>query len=312
MKWLLLFTLASLMFVGGYFSSTFYNKKPPKTATVKESATDYSFLARRIFVENPNDVILNFTNLNTVLEEYIDNAPNLIGLYFEYLPTGTKVGINDHDPFFAASLLKIPLAMEVMKQVENKTISLETTLTLQNDHLDKDYGELWKKGEGYKLTVLDALKEMIINSDNTAYYALRDELPDKDLAEIFSYLDIPREMTDHGGGVTPENYSSILKSLYFSSYLSFENSNRLLTIMSIPTKIDLLSRNLPKDTKIANKVGVYNPTGDKSSHVLSDCGIVYLPNRQYVLCIMTKGADNATGSRQIATLSKVVHDYLRQ
>jgi hypothetical protein len=51
---------------------------------------------------------------------------------------------------------------------------------------------------------------------------------------------------------------------------------------------------------VAHKFGTF---GDK---VQSDCGIFYIPNKNYLLCVMIEGGDTAA-SRQIGDVSQIVY-----
>lgn len=59
-----------------------------------------------------------------------------------------------------------------------------------------------------------------------------------------------------------------------------------------------------KNIKIAHKIGVFN------NQVQSDCGIVYLDNNNFVICIMIKGDDDDVTNSRIADLSKIAYDFL--
>lgn len=280
------------------------------TIEVKDIKDKYPYLAKRIFLDNPNDTILNFTALGANLKMFVDRAPNLIGIYFEYLPTGTTIGVNDRETFFAASLLKTPMVMEVMRRIDEGKISEDELLTIEQADIDKGYGDLWKKGVGAQVTIREAIMLAMVNSDNTAYRLLRKKIENKDLEEVFSYLDIPRDLKGPGGGITAKNYTSILRSLYFSAYLSYEKSNELLKIMSIPYESDLISQSIPESIKVANKIGVHQSL-DKKEEIYSDCGIIYIPKRNYTLCVMVQGASKPeTAKKQIIDISETVYEYI--
>lgn len=274
-------------------------------------SNQYPFLARRIFLENANDTILSFTNLRNYLRKFSENSPSLIGIYFEYLPTGTTIGINDREVFYAASLIKAPTLMFLMKNIEEGKISYDEMLTVESHHIDSGFGELWKKGTGTKISVKDAFKYALLDSDNTAYRLLLDRVDSLgDITEVYDYLDIPRDIAGPGGGISPKNFSSILRSLYFSAYLSYDKSNEFLDTMSGPSKHDIISLPIPSSIKVANKIGFYE--NETQNDVYSDCGIVYVPRRNYSLCIMVTGADNyETAKQEIQDVSGVIYKYIR-
>jgi len=54
---------------------------------------------------------------------------------------------------------------------------------------------------------------------------------------------------------------------------------------------------------IAHKIGV------AGNQVQSDCGIVYIPERPYLLCVML-GENKERGSEVIAQVSRQAYDYV--
>ena len=60
---------------------------------------------------------------------------------------------------------------------------------------------------------------------------------------------------------------------------------------------------LPDNIEVTQKIGSF------SNITQSDCGIVYVPNRRYILCVMLdEEADKA--NQHIKVLSKKVYDYV--
>ena len=89
--------------------------------------SEYKFLSKRIFATNQNDILINFVELREKLRDYIDWYSDIqIGVYFEYLPSGISIGINDRTNFVSASLLKVPIAMGILKEIETGVIDKGT------------------------------------------------------------------------------------------------------------------------------------------------------------------------------------------
>lgn len=300
------------MFLAGMLVNSQLNQRIRRATLAEEKIkeSNYPFLARRIFLESPSDVIINFTDLRTTLQGYTTKFPETIGFYFEYLPTGNSIGVNEKEIFYAASLLKVPMAMQVYKEVEEGTLSFNEKLTIKSENIDKRYGALWQRGTGTEISIAEALKLSVVESDNTAFFVLRDRVKDHNLKRVFDYLDIPQDLVGSRGGVTPKNYSSVLRSLYFSAFLSFESSNSLLELMNEHSSGDLLRRGVPEEIKIANKFGTSN-TGDTKDRVFSDCGVVYVPQRNYILCVMIKGADEDTAGVHIGRISRTIYEFIK-
>src|SRR3989344_2449297 len=65
------------------------------------------YLSKRIFTENPNDIAINFTYLRKTLNAYVGAQSGKVGVYFEYLPSGTSIGVNEKDEVKLSSLSKV-------------------------------------------------------------------------------------------------------------------------------------------------------------------------------------------------------------
>jgi len=282
-----------------------------KTSNTGQNASaQYPLLAKRLFVDNPNDSFINFVTLRKQLNSYfVDNKIDG-SLYFEYLPTGTSIRIDGDKQQVGASLLKVPAAMELYKAAELGKINLDQTVTIQQDWLDSAFGDLYKKGAGYQLTLREAAKIMLENSDNTALnvisYHTQNLLSDEQTPISALDLDISVDPTNNYTiAIGARDYSSVLKCLYFSCYLNNTNSQELLNYLS-NTKFDnrLRAGISDKSITVAHKVGNF------AQDTQSDCGIVYVPNRNYVLCAIIRGADNTDTDTKIAALSKLTYDFV--
>jgi len=285
----------------------------------KPAQSPYPYIAKRLFVANPNDIIVNFTNLRSSLKDYVKASPEKIGLYFEYLPTGVNINAGANEEFFRASLVKLPVVMRTYGFIQDGKLSLDDKLVIEEKQIDKNYGELWKQGAGTTVTVRELIKFVLLDSDNTAFNVLYERVnvqllknaPNDDQAadEIYDYLDIPRAAEGITPMITPKNYTSILKSLYYSAYLNYQNSNDILDTMTTSHTQKWMRSAIRPEIKVADKIGVYD-IEPENLHVFSDCGIVYFPERPYSLCVMVH-SDNAEKSLvHIQNISHLVFDYI--
>lgn len=270
------------------------------------NASEYPLLSRRIFAENPNDPIVNFVALRKSINTKLGTVSAQKSFYFEYLPSGTTIKVGSDNELVAASLIKLPLAMNLYRAAELGKINLDKTVTVQPSDVDNAYGDLWKKGAGYRLTLRDATKLMLEASDNTATHVVFDAMKGvlNDDEQSLSQLDVEQNLKDGQAVIDSQSYSSVLRSLYLSSYLSKENSQEILSYLSKSDETRRLTNLLPKNIVVAHKNGVYNASWSES-----DCGIVYVPKRPYLLCIMV-GLPEDQANTLIAELSKQVYDYV--
>ena len=274
----------------------------------EQSSATYPFLSPRIFINKQNDLLINFKPLRSKVREYEYRLKNRTGFYFEYLPTGNSIGANEKEEFIPASLLKTPLAMGALKEIELGKKKPDEILTVKEKDIDKAFGTLWEKGVGTQITFIGAVEQLIKYSDNTAQHMLFDILSGGEIDDVFDSLDIPKTSNENKTPVvSAKNYSSILRCLYLSCYLNKNTSNQLLKMLSETEYNDKLPAGVPNDIKVAHKIGV--SISPEQGEIYTDCGIVYVPKRPYILCIMTES--NEDEARVIMQdLSKMVYEYV--
>lgn len=295
--------------IGGFTFGRATSNTPQTTPGLPQSREDYPLLAPRIFLANPNDPLINFTALRLQLRTYLVEN-NLKGsLYFEYLPTGTNVRVDDDSQEAAASLMKIPAVMELYKAAELGRIDLDTPYPLQEEWLDDRFGSLYTKGAGYTLTLREAAQIALKESDNTAINMIialsRDQLNPTE--NVLTFLDVDFLRPDEDRlTISARSYSSFLKCLYFSCYLNLENSNEILTLLNNTTFNNRLRAGVPPEVTMSHKIGTF------SDSVMSDCGIIYEPKRPYILCIMLEVPDDQSSNEHFSKMSKMTYDFVHQ
>ncbi len=266
----------------------------------------YPYISRRVFAGHQYHLLTNFVVLRSALNEILATKDN-VGLYFEYLPSGTSIGIHENQEFIQASLLKIPLAMAVLKQVESGRIGTGDQIEIAEQDIDPNFGELYKQGVGTRLTVSVALEKILAESDNTARNLLFKLVSQQQIVDVYDYLGIPKDFGEEPT-ISPKNYSSILRSLYFSSFINPTNSNSVLDLLSRSEFSDMIVAGVPKDLTVAHKIGVRKGKPGVSD-VFTDCGIFYLPQRPYLLCMMINSSE-AEADVTMKGISTIVYDYV--
>ena len=258
------------------------------------------------FIEKQKHLTVSYQALKKPLTIILNNnVQGKYGLYFEDLTTGAWVGINEKDEFTPASLLKVPTMVGVLKMVEQGNVTLDQELALDADDLDLKSGSLGAKGAGYNITIKDLLIALIKESDNTAVLTLnRRVLDDETYVESRLAMGLPMPTNDTAV-ISPKQYSNILRSLYLSSYLRRTFSELGLSIMLETDFNSEIPAGVPNTVKVAHKVGFYKELG-----IYHDCGIIYVPNKPYILCIMSKDGTQEEADRIISEVSRMVYNYV--
>lgn len=277
-------------------------------ARAKSGYTDltkqYPHLSKRIFTENENDLLLHFVPLRTALRQRVEEYGDGFAFYFEYLPTGISIGMNEKMLYPVHSLLKVPLVMAYYDGVERQGVEREQPATIEEEDINKLFGSLWQKGVGSQITLPEAARLTLVESDNTAARVLARHIEYEDYADVYNGLDIdlPPDVA------TPipfsaKGYASIFKALYFSSILERKDSERILDWLSKTPFSDKLAAGVPPGIPVAHKIGVLD------GQVYQDCGIVYEPYRPYVLCLFSTSSEDVARER-MRTISGMIYSFI--
>ena len=230
-----------------------------------------------------------------------------LSYYFRDLNNGVWVGLNEEEEFAPASLMKLPLMISYLKQSEDDPSVLKQSYTFNIE--DDNYGkqnivpeELMSIGIPY--TVEDLIFRMIAYSDNSA---LRILLKNSGTFGLRVFNDLSIELPEDQSNedfMSVRTYSKFFRILYNGSYLNFANSDEALRILSNTQYKDGIVSGVPEDIVVAHKFGERENNGIIQLH---DCGIVYHPDKPYVLCIMTRGSDINKMSSAISYLSEYTY-----
>lgn len=289
---------------------TFINKNNVEKLA-SEKTISYRFinpLQKTIIDSNISEAsaILHYGDLKPQVESEINkfNADRNVGLFLQDIQTGAWLGINEREGFVPASLLKVPIAMAILKKVDRDEIKQTDIIELTEDDLDKEAGTLYQKGAGAKLTVREAIKIMILTSDNTAKNALKKQLNDAELNAVFAHVGIPNPYQPQNGQmVSPRGYSRIFKSLYFATFISADLSEKLLDLATDTQVESLISAGIPPEIQVSHKYG-------ERPDEIADCGIIYHPKNPYFLCMMTHNMELPQAKSLITTVSKTIFDFV--
>jgi beta-lactamase class A len=259
------------------------------------------------FVPARGSVPPPLARLRADIHRMVIGFPASTGLEVMDLATGDHVGYNDGAVMPAASTIKVPVMVEVFKQLETGNFDLDRHVTLLEN--DKDYGsgDLCDAPAGTTYTVDELLEKMIDISDNTATNML---------IRLVGLRNINREMSGLGlrhtrlrGFLrtdswsvrqtlesTPRDMVHLLVMMAHRELVDDWSSNEMISILEGDEINTLLPEPLPAGIPIAHKTGSFFDT-------LNDVGIVY-SDTPYVIAVMTTHLPSLSiGRTFIRTLS---------
>ena len=289
-------------------------------------------------------------SLKDEIIEITHGLEGTIGIAVKHLQTGEEVLVEGDTLFPTASVFKLPLLVELYRQVEEGHISLDQRLVMTEEAKVPGSGILRELSPGLEMKVRNYVTLMMMLSDNTATDMLLElvgiENVDKNLRRMG--FDKTRVVASCGdmlfdlaglGDLKPEErslkvYMERRKFNPNSKSLGVENNDvttpkemmRLLeeifsgkvlsrgscdAILETMKKCQTGSNRIPKYLP-REKVEMARKTGSLSG-IVNDVGVIYLREKgeQYILCSFTKGlVKSSEGEEAIAKVSKIVYDHL--
>lgn len=260
--------------------------------------------------------IINFKPLETDFSNIQSKYSQKTYIYFSYLNNSVWLGSNETKLFAAASMVKVPLAMAVLKAVENGQLSLTQSYTLEQLNLDNRFGDLYKVGAGDTLTIGQLLQIMLVYSDNTAMNALYTAMkligvndPFADVYDSMGWQYNTAGKIPSYNDIDLKTLSNMFISLYNASYDNSTDSDLILKYLDESSFDDAIVAGIPggasNQVMISHKIGVDDP-----DLIYSDCGIVYVPERNYLLCVGSVGATQPVANSFMSDISKAAYDYV--
>ncbi len=236
-----------------------------------------------------------------------------VAIQMEYLNTGSHVSINQNYRMVPASLTKVPVAMMVMNRVEEGKLKLDQVVKIEEADRDSKWGELYQAPVGTELPLAEVIRLSLVESDNTAHRMLYRLVGVEDASELSAELNL-EDLFDEQGRITAREYARLLRSLYTSSYLEPANSQQLLGYLTQDQVVKFLIRGLGEGTAYAHKFG-------ESASIYSylDAGIVYAPNRPYILVVMVQDTQGTVklsreqaGEEIFEKVARLTYNYVTQ
>jgi len=236
---------------------------------------------------------------------------------------GEAIRIHDTARFHAASTMKVPVMIELFRQVDAGKLKLDDTLVVSNQFhsildgspytlsaTEDSDGEVYKS-IGKPMSYRDLCEAMITVSSNLAANVLIEKLSAKAIQATVdrlgaSGMQVLRGVEDQKAFDAGKNNTTdaaglarLLEAIAHGDAASRQSSATMVEILKRQTFNNGIPAGLPPDTPVAHKTGTITA-------VHHDAGIVYAM-RPYILVVLTRGlADEKTSDALIAKISGAV------
>ena len=270
----------------------------------------------------------NIEKLTAEIKNKLDSAKGIYGLVYKDLQTGENIFYNEKENFHAASTMKTPVMIEVFKQAEEGSFSLDDSILVKNEFksivdsslymmdISEDSGENLYQFIGGKKTIRQLVYDMITVSSNLATNILIDlvhaenvmrtmkEIGAENIKVLRGVEDI--KAFEKGLNNTTDAFDLMLifEKIATGEIISKKACSEMINILLNQEFNSRIPALLPSDVKVAHKTG--SITG-----IEHDGGIVILPDgRKYILIILSKGIQGSKLKTNIqAEVSRMIYDY---
>jgi beta-lactamase class A len=241
-----------------------------------------------------------------------------VSVFFRDLNSGHRFGIREQEAFSPESLLKLPLMIAYFKWAESNPHVLRRRIpyTGNSDTGDRQSTKPAKpleKGRSYAID--DLILRMIGYDDIDAHALLMSNLPPGYLDRIFKDIYVNYDPAKKDGAVTFSAYASFFRVLFNASYLSREMSEKALRYLARSAFRDGIVAGIPPNVDCAIKSGertipvdAGSDNGEREMKQLHEFGIVYHPNRPYLMGVMARGEDPGKLTHVIREVTTLIYE----
>ena len=251
------------------------------------------------------------------------------GVAFIDLQTGEQLALNDDSVFHAASTMKIPVMIEVLRRSQAGAFTLDQPVLLINsfksladgsrfslEPADDGDSSLYQR-VGQRVPVSELMRLMITRSSNLATNQLIELVGAAHITQGAHTLGATgiqvlrgvQDLKAFDAGLvnttTARALATLLNEIESGRDLSPASSARMRDVLLAQEFNDKIPAGLPPGTRVAHKTG-------EITAVSHDAAIVYPTGRKpYVLVVLTRGVqDGKASAALIADISRLVWSHV--
>ncbi len=271
---------------------------------------------------NEQDKLKQLTEQITGITEA---AEGTWGIALFDIDTKASWGVNEHFPFYAASVIKIPIMVAVFAASQRKKIEMNSTLTLKKEDIVGGSGVLQHMTPGTAFTIYDLVTLMIIQSDNTATNMLIDLIGVQQIQETMRDIGLEKSEFCHKmmtagadqketNKITAHEMTDLLLKMALGKVVSARACGEMIAILKKQQICNALPAQIPESEapvigalrhwELANKTG-------NIFEIRHDVGIFYVGKRSFIASILSKGVNDLESPAIIGEIGLAIYNYLR-
>jgi len=227
-------------------------------------------------------------------------------------PDGSRWSQNGDRKFRAASIVKIPLMIEVYRRIERGETSLDDVHALQAEEKAPGSGVMLHLHNGVELTINDLIYLMISISDNTATNLLIRlagmDAVNATMRELeMTGSNLGREMKNRPAIAgedenwsTADDYTNVVQAILDGRAASAVSCEAMVEMLRKQQSRKRISRFLPEDESI-----VWGSKTGSIKSVTNDSGFIRSPSGTLIVTVLCEGmGDQHRGEQAIGEISR--------
>lgn len=248
-------------------------------------------------------------------------AQGHVGVFLFDLEAKASHAANADDRFPMLSVVKFPLALYVLDQVDKGKLSLETPIEIRKKEWARMYSPLLNshKERRFTLTVQEVLIATVGSSDNVGCDLLFRLVGGTSVVNDYVHrlgitsINIAATEVQMAGSwdvqyqnwCAPPSMGWLLQLFYTGRILSPASTQLLLKWMTESTSPKRLQGLLPEGTTVAHKTGTSNTNAEGITAATNDVGIITLPNGHHLIAVVFVADAKADQKTREAVISKI-------
>ncbi len=251
--------------------------------------------------------------VDPILQQSVQRASALPGgttaVVVRDLNGSSTADVNGDRVFPSASLFKLPIMVEVLKQERLKRLNPDDLLQITPDEWTGGSGVLQAR-VGERLSIRELTRLMIQESDNIAALVLLDAVGVDNVNATMDAMGLHatrlrdrRSEPSQVNVTTARDTALLLQTVATGGLIDRATSQEALNLLELRQASSWLTDGLPWWVKLAHKWG--DLPGARH-----DAGIVFTPRATYVAVVLTEGGAPDAAQRVISAASKAAYDRL--
>ncbi|MBD3366302.1 hypothetical protein GF360_03105 [candidate division WWE3 bacterium] len=251
---------------------------------------------------------MNFLELETALTEKLNSLKGHVALYVKFLNSRETFSYNSEKQFWAASVIKVPLACTFYKKASENLIDPQERASVSKDNYVLGSGIVKLLNKETKFTYEDLITFMLTVSDNTATNEIFDAAPQEDVEKYMQSLGLNSTTCRHkmmipaGKGpnlTTVADMGLLLEKLYKKELPYSQKILQIMTEQLDRTRIPLY---IPNNISIAHE----NGSLEKAMHAV---GVVYAKSPFVFSFLSDDQEDRSKTNKVLSECAKICFDY---